>query len=167
MTLLLTAAVACAGFYSLRYTEFGVLGAFLLAGEFRRSLCVAIHLREFNESLAAAKTTEECWTVLKHVCRETHFSYVSLRLGKKQFEADLQPNSSNNVARLSIALSHSENATFEHDPSIADPAMMIAPMVERLQKQLLYLDSVPVWNDSSSTPSGPLKASVAAAQLRA
>jgi UDP-GlcNAc:undecaprenyl-phosphate/decaprenyl-phosphate GlcNAc-1-phosphate transferase len=71
--LLLFLGAAYAGFRLLRYPEFAVLGRFLFAGGFRRTLRTGICLQEYEETLAAAKTIEECWLALRSTCRETSF----------------------------------------------------------------------------------------------
>jgi UDP-GlcNAc:undecaprenyl-phosphate GlcNAc-1-phosphate transferase len=133
--LLLFLAAAYVGFRSLRYPEFGILGKFLFAGGFRRTLRSSIHLHEYEESLAAARTVEECWEALKNTCREANFSYVSMSVSGSHFEDELQPACTAS-RRLHITLSRSDEAAFGHDPNLAAPAMLIAPLAERLQEKL-------------------------------
>jgi len=140
IVLLIAGGVAAAGFCTLRYAEVAVLGTFLFAGELRQSLCIAIQLREFEVALATSTTVEECWTALKHICHETRFSYVSLKLATHQFEATLCEADEIAVERLSVTLSATEEATFEYGPAARTAAIMIAPLIERLQKQLICVD---------------------------
>jgi hypothetical protein len=149
--LLLFLAVAYVGFRSLRYPEFGILGQFLFAGEFGRVLQTRIHLREYEESLAAAETVDQCWLALRNTCRETNFSYVSLRVDGRYFEDELHATSLP-ARRLRIALSKFDGATFGHHPDSQGPAMLIAPLAERLQEKLSSFDPAPAWS-SAETPS--------------
>jgi UDP-GlcNAc:undecaprenyl-phosphate/decaprenyl-phosphate GlcNAc-1-phosphate transferase len=132
--LLLSLVLAYMGFRSLRYHEFRVLGQFLFT-EFRRALCNRIHLHEYEESLAAADTLDQCWTALRKACREADLSYVSLRIDAKLFEENLQATSGHD-GRLSFSLSRSDAATFGYDPSSPVPVATVVYLAERLQKKL-------------------------------
>ena len=143
VVLLLFGAVAYSGFRLLRYPEFGILGKFLFAGEFRRTLRTSIHLYEYEQSLAAATTLEDCWQVLKHTCREANFSHVSMRIEGRYFTDDLQPDAK--AARLHLNLDGSNEVTFGHNPALATQAMLIAPLAESLQRKLSGFDNSGVW----------------------
>jgi hypothetical protein len=142
--LLLFLAVAYVGFRSLRYSEFGILGQYLFAGEFRRTLRTMIDLQEYEESLAQAGTIEQCWQALSNTCRETNFTEVSLRVDGKHFGVEFQPGSTT-ARRLHIAFSRSDGATFGHEASVPGPAMLIAPLAERLQEKLGQLEMTTAW----------------------
>lgn len=141
-TILLLFLASCyIGFRSLRYAEFDVLGKFLFAGGFRRTLQTNIYLHEFEHALAAAQTIEECWQAVDKTCREAGFSYVSMRVNGLYFEDQLQPASG--AARLQVTLSRSDEATFGHDTRSAAQAMLIAPLAERLQDKLNRFRAAP------------------------
>jgi UDP-GlcNAc:undecaprenyl-phosphate GlcNAc-1-phosphate transferase len=141
--LLLLLAVAYLGFRTLRYPEFGILGKFLFAGGFRGTLRSNIHLLEYEESLAAAETVEQCWAVLRETCRDASFNYVSMRVNGRFFEDILLPPV---VAarRLHVTLPRSDEATFGYDSRLAAQAMLIAPLAERLQDKLSRFQAAPV-----------------------
>jgi UDP-GlcNAc:undecaprenyl-phosphate/decaprenyl-phosphate GlcNAc-1-phosphate transferase len=149
----LALAVAFLGFRALRYPEFGLLGKFIFAGEFRGSFRTRIHLYEYEQSLAAAETVEACWIALRNTCREANFNYVSLCVNGKTFEAELQP-CTNKAGRLQVMLSRSDGAMFGHPPDTPMPAMLIAPLAELLQEKLSSFDTVPAWRaaDPASAP---------------
>jgi UDP-GlcNAc:undecaprenyl-phosphate/decaprenyl-phosphate GlcNAc-1-phosphate transferase len=160
--LLLFLAAGYFGFRLLRYPEFGILGRFLFAGGFRRTLRSSIHLHEYEESLAAAKTVEECWLVLKNTCWEANFSYVSMRVNGRYFENELQP-ALTAARRLHVTLSRSAEATFEHEPSLAAQAMLIAPLADRLQEKLSRFNTTPARLGPDAPPCERPKASRAVA----
>lgn len=161
MLLLLSVVVAYVGFRSLRYPEFGVLGKFLFDGELRRTLRSRICLKEYEESLAAAGTIEECWAALRNTCREANFDYVSLQIEGRTFEDNLRTVSSS-TGRLHISLPHSGGATFGYDPAISGAVMLVAPLVERLQEKLS--DAKTTWWTGSEGATGErLKVKQAAA----
>ena len=147
--LLLFVGAAYAGVRALNYSEFGTLGKFLFAGGFRLTLRASIYLHEYEEALARAKTVEDCWLALKNTCREANFSYISMRVNGQCFEDQLQP-AFVGVRRLSIALSRSDEATFGHDACAAAPAMLIAPLAERLQEKLNRFIGAPAWMGAES-----------------
>jgi UDP-GlcNAc:undecaprenyl-phosphate GlcNAc-1-phosphate transferase len=149
--LLLFLAAGYAGFRALRYPEFGILRKFLFSGGFRGTLRTSIHLHEYEESLAAAKTVEECWTVLKNTCREANLSYVSMRVNGRNFEDQLNPGLAAD-RRLHFKLSRSDEAIFGHDPSLAAQGMLIAPLAERLQEKLNRFSTVPSWLGPDGQP---------------
>jgi UDP-GlcNAc:undecaprenyl-phosphate GlcNAc-1-phosphate transferase len=140
--LLLLLAVSYVGFRALRYPEFGILGRFLFAGGLRRALRNNIYLHEYEASLAAAKSVEECWQALRQTCRETNFSYVSMHANGRYFEDELRPSSATS-RRLQVTLARSGDATFGHDPTMPIQAMLIAPLAERLQEKLTLFGMAP------------------------
>jgi UDP-GlcNAc:undecaprenyl-phosphate GlcNAc-1-phosphate transferase len=135
MLLLVFFVGAFVGCKRLGYLEFNLLGEFLFSGEFRRTLRNGIHLREYEQRIAGARTVEECWQALKSACREAEFNYVSMRVNGLYFEDEVQP-AFGAGSRLHIRLSRSDEATFGHDPRLPAQAMLIAPLAERLQETL-------------------------------
>jgi UDP-GlcNAc:undecaprenyl-phosphate GlcNAc-1-phosphate transferase len=133
--LLLSLVAAFVGCRRLGYPEFNLLGEFLFAGGFRRTLRNSIHLREYEQCISAASTVEECWLALKNACREAEFDYVSMRVNGLYFEDELRP-AVQAGRRLHIKLSRSDEATFGHDPTLPAQAMLIAPLAVQLQESL-------------------------------
>ncbi|MBV9771779.1 MAG: undecaprenyl/decaprenyl-phosphate alpha-N-acetylglucosaminyl 1-phosphate transferase, partial [Bryobacterales bacterium] len=140
--LLLFAAAGYLGFRCLRYTEFHTLGRFLFAGEFRKMLRTNIHLHDYEQSMAAAKNVDDCWSALMKTCHEAHFSYVSMRVNGHHFGHELQ-TPLRAATRLHVTLSRSDEATFEYDPGSAAQVMLIAPLAERLQETLSRFNLAP------------------------
>jgi len=136
--LVLLITVAYIGFRALEYSEFGVLGNLLFSGEFRRLLRVKIHLKEYEQSLASARTVDECWLALRNTCREAKFSYVALRVNGQFFEDEPKTPHTGEGERLQVQLSSSDIAIFRHDPDMPELAMLMAPVVESLRKKLRF-----------------------------
>jgi UDP-GlcNAc:undecaprenyl-phosphate GlcNAc-1-phosphate transferase len=156
--LLLFLAAGYVGLRLLRYPEFGILGKFLFAGGFRGTLRTNLHLHDYEESLSAAKTVDECWTALKNTCREAKFSYVSMRVNGRSFEDGLKPAFAAGRC-LHVTLSRSDEAIFGHDPKLTTQAMLIAPLADRLEEQLGRLNATAARLTPDSQPRERAKAS--------
>jgi UDP-GlcNAc:undecaprenyl-phosphate GlcNAc-1-phosphate transferase len=135
VVLFLLVTVTLIGLRSLRYPEFNILAKFLFLGDLGRMLRTSIHLHEYEESLAVAETVEDCWVVLRNTCREANFNYVALVVDGRSYEDEPHP-STVSTRRLHIALSQFDSATFGYDTSLPGPAMLIAPLAERLQEKV-------------------------------
>ena len=81
------------GVQHLGYVEFGVAGRLLIDGAFRRLLNSHISIENLEESLTAASTLEDCWTVLRRYYREFGFYRIEVQMaGQKLSEcAETQP----------------------------------------------------------------------------
>jgi UDP-GlcNAc:undecaprenyl-phosphate/decaprenyl-phosphate GlcNAc-1-phosphate transferase len=151
LALILLIAVAYVGLRLLRYPEFDLLGKLLFRGDLGCMLRTNIHLHEYEESLASAKTLEECWLALRNTCSEADFNYVSLVVDGRSFEDKLLP-STVPMSRLRVALSQMDGATFGHDPKLQGPALLIAPLAERLQEKVDRLKRAPTWVSAADQP---------------
>lgn len=81
------------GIQHLGYVEFGVAGRLLIDGAFRRLLNSHISIENLEDSLAAASTLEDCWSVLRQHYREFGFYRIEMQMaGQKLNEcAESQP----------------------------------------------------------------------------
>jgi hypothetical protein len=132
--LLVLIGTAYLGFRWLRYPEFGVLRRFVFGGEFRSALRTKIYLKEYQDCMISANTTEECWDALRAACRQAQFNYIALRLGGQSFEDELKPDDQTKL--LHIPLSPSDSVTFGRDSNNPELGMLIGPFVEALQLKL-------------------------------
>jgi len=146
--LVVFAAAAYFGLRTLRYSEFGILGKFLFSGGIRVTLRTSICLHEYEQSLATAKTVDECWLALKNTCKEANFTYISMRVNGRYFEDELKTPSFPGGSRLSVSLSRSDVATFGHDAQAQ--TMLIAPLAARLQEKLSRSAGAPAWTGTDA-----------------
>ena len=81
------------GVQHLGYVEFGVAGRLFIDGAFRRLLNSHISIENFEESLSAASTPEECWNVLRRGSREFGFHQIEAQVAGRKFSdcAEAQP----------------------------------------------------------------------------
>jgi UDP-GlcNAc:undecaprenyl-phosphate GlcNAc-1-phosphate transferase len=68
------------GIQSLGYTEFELAGRLMLGGTLQHSVNAHVHLRIVENSLCAAESADECWTVLCEACRIFGFTEVHFRV---------------------------------------------------------------------------------------
>lgn len=76
--IILVCLVAWLGLQHLGYNEFGVAGKLALGGAFRGLLGAQLALINFEQELAAARTLEQCWEVLRSAC--PHFGFAGIEL---------------------------------------------------------------------------------------
>jgi UDP-GlcNAc:undecaprenyl-phosphate GlcNAc-1-phosphate transferase len=133
----LFAAGTYLGVRRLRYTEFGAVRQLLLGGELRRMLRMQICLEEYQESLAAASTVEECWKAVCEASSAAGFRYVALQLDGNHFETANEVTEENHSPRISIPLlAGSGQMLFVQASRALGSAMWIAPIVEVLEERL-------------------------------
>jgi UDP-GlcNAc:undecaprenyl-phosphate GlcNAc-1-phosphate transferase len=138
--LLLFCAVAYVGVRQLRYVEFRVLWRFIVEGEIRRALRMKICLKDYEQSLVAANSLEECWQAMRNACYDAGFSHVGLIVGGRSFEDELRPASdARGRWQLRIPLSVSDYALFTQDSLCSTSATLVVPIVEALQGKLKRL----------------------------
>jgi UDP-GlcNAc:undecaprenyl-phosphate GlcNAc-1-phosphate transferase len=73
------------GIQHLGYVEFGVAGRLFIDGAFRRLLNSHISIENFEASLAAASTPEDCWMVLRRWHREFGFYQIEVQMAGRKF----------------------------------------------------------------------------------
>jgi UDP-GlcNAc:undecaprenyl-phosphate GlcNAc-1-phosphate transferase len=137
--LLMLLAVAYVGFRTLHYPEFGVLRRFLLSGQMRHALKTQIDLQDYRDTLDAAKTLDQCWTVLSNACMATGFHFVSLQLEGRYFEKRGEAKQVPEERRRAMALGRSGSVTFGYERGATGPATLIVPLTEMLEERLSEL----------------------------
>ena len=130
-------AIAVFGINTLGYIEFGALAAVLLAGDLGRALRTRIFIREYENSLAISTNASDCWKALMVTCKQTHFCYVGLKVGDREFEEEF--DCSESASELRVDLAPWGTVVFGFDASARDNTAIIAPLVHRLQDRLNLL----------------------------
>jgi UDP-GlcNAc:undecaprenyl-phosphate GlcNAc-1-phosphate transferase len=70
LVIVLFCLVTWLGVSRLGYIEFDILKRMLIGGEFRHIVTSNIRLKSFEDKLAQAKTTDECWSVIRDACQD-------------------------------------------------------------------------------------------------
>jgi UDP-GlcNAc:undecaprenyl-phosphate GlcNAc-1-phosphate transferase len=133
--LLLFCGIAFLCFRWLRYPEFFVLGRFLFAGEFWRSLRQQLYIKELSDWLASANSVEECWLALRNTCQQADFTFVELRVADEWFAEELRSPAYGGESRFEIPLSSSASVVFGGDAVNLQSGMLIGPCVEALRSK--------------------------------
>ena len=124
------AGAAYFGIRKLRYIEFRSLVQ-VLGGELWRILRMRICLNEYQESLDAAGSLEECWDAVSAVCREAGFRHVTLEVADRRFElspvAEFAPSC---PVPIVIPLGSRGQVTFVRNAQSYALAMWAVPIVE-------------------------------------
>lgn len=123
------------GIQHLGYLEFGVAGRLLIDGAFRRLLNSHISIQNFEESLTAATTPDECWEVLRRAFREFGFYQVEMQFADRKYteSAEVQPFQS---WKVTVPISAVSCIELFRGFGPAQQHNVVAPFVDVLRKTL-------------------------------
>ena len=123
------------GVQHLGYVEFGVAGRLFIDGAFRRLLNSHISIENFESSLAAASTPEDCWNVLERCHREFGFYQIDVRMAGQKFQAcaEVPPFQS---WKVTVPLSATSYIELSRVFGPAQQHQVVAPFVDVLRKVL-------------------------------
>lgn len=124
------------GIQRLGYVEFDTAGRLLLAGSFRKLLRAHISLKNFESNLSAAKTPDECWTILKSAYREFGFFQVHLQLGGRDYMEKLDKPSPSRTWRLEIPISDFDYIHLVREFETTASHNTVAPFADIVRKIL-------------------------------
>lgn len=134
--IVLFAVGTIAGIQQLRYAEFGAAGRLLLAGTFRRLLSTQISLNAWEKRLVAARTLEECWSLIESFAREFGFNQVEMSLAGHRFffQDGVSPIDSWQVR---VPFSDSDFLQMNHPFAGSHEANLIGQFIDTLRRTLL------------------------------
>jgi len=123
------------GVQHLGYVEFGVAGRLLVDGAFRRLLNSHIFIENLEESLAAAESPEDCWTILSRVYREFGFYRIDVQIATRKFTECLETQPIQSW-KVTIPVSESSYVELHRGFGPAQQHQVVAPFVDVLRKTL-------------------------------
>lgn len=137
LIIVLFCAVTWIGVQHLGYGEFDTARKMVLKGTFRDILHTQVYMITFEKLLAAARTREECWYVIRDAARDYGFAKVRMHLGGTNYEDCPEHTGTGNACTLRVPLSDYEyvNFTHHHDSSARHLVAMVS-MVNVLQRAL-------------------------------
>jgi UDP-GlcNAc:undecaprenyl-phosphate/decaprenyl-phosphate GlcNAc-1-phosphate transferase len=136
MVILLFCIVTWLGVQHLGYVEFGAARRLLMGGGFRRILSGQLMLREFEESLAAAKTVRDFWNAIRKTCKTLGYSQVRLQFGDEIYEVRNGYSDAESCWHLRIPLADRGYINLSREFNSPVQPMLVAPLVDVLRKQL-------------------------------
>src|SRR5437867_2864560 len=136
MVILLICMATWLGVQHLGYVEFGTARRLLTGGAFRRILSGQLLLREFEESLAAARTVHDFWNAIRETCKALGFSHVRLQFGDEIYEARNGHSEAENCWHLRIPLADRGYINLVREFNSTVQPMLVAPLVDVLRHQL-------------------------------
>src|SRR5262249_4065429 len=139
LIVILFCAGAWIGIQHLDYSEFGLATRLLRKGGFRRTVDVQFRLQEFERSLTAASTLDQCWEVIQGGCRDFGFAGVRLNLLGRVMEAGQRPQAGTQCQiRITFPDSQYVNlyCDFQDDRGAAKIAGFAGALERSLQRQI-------------------------------
>lgn len=135
LVLLLFCGAILAGIYHMRFVELDVARQILFTGALRRMIDAHVALRTLKDSLAAARTVEQCWEVIREGSRQFGFVQVRLTLLGRVMEERFRDSRPEKCWQLQIPLSGNDRIEFEHNQHYVGPAM-IGPFIDVVCREL-------------------------------
>ncbi len=128
-------ATTWVGIQHLGYVEFGVAGRLFIDGAFRRLLNSHISIETLEDSLSAASTPEDCWSVLRRAYREFGFHRIEVQIAGRTFSelAEMQPLQS---WKVTVPISAESYVELHRGFGPAQQHQVVASFVEVLRKGL-------------------------------
>jgi UDP-GlcNAc:undecaprenyl-phosphate GlcNAc-1-phosphate transferase len=119
----------------LGYIEFGMAGRMILPRALQKLLQAQLGLRALEESLAAAASAEQCWTLVRNAAQEMGFTRVSMRLSGKTYD-DALPGQAKGGWTLDIPLSPDDCIVIGREFNTPLEPMVVAPLADLLRRTL-------------------------------
>jgi UDP-GlcNAc:undecaprenyl-phosphate GlcNAc-1-phosphate transferase len=123
------------GIRYLGYREFALAANLLRRNTLRSMLQSQYSLHTYEESLTAAHTVEECWSIVRAIGREFIFTHVELRLGGRNYNEQLEGSGSGHWV-LHIPLSDSEYVRFNYQFGALTGGPAVAQLADVLHRSL-------------------------------
>ncbi len=132
--LILFCGAAWLGTWRVAYPELRVLTRLALGADVRELVRAQLRLRAFEESVAGARTVDDCWLALRDTAREFGFSSIRLALSGQSYSEHLG-NGHGGEWTLYVPLSDSEYVHLTH--AFNDPAQsIVGPFTDLLYRAL-------------------------------
>ena len=125
------------GIQHLGYTEFGTARDLIFQNTFRRILHAQVSLRTFEAQLTAAKTCEECWTLIVGISKESGFAQVRMQLHGRIYKAVLATVSPTECWSVRVPLNDLDYVNLFHElKASVDAPVLATPLAEVLHRTL-------------------------------
>lgn len=123
------------GIRYLGYREFALAAKLLRRNTLRSMLQSDFSLQNYEESLRAAETIEDCWFTVRAIAREFIFTDVELRLGERTYKEQIDKSATGHWL-LQIPLSDSEYVRFNYQLGTSTGGLAVAQLADLLHRCL-------------------------------
>jgi len=103
------------GIQRLNYAEFGLAGSFLFGGSLRRHIDIQLRLRQFEASLAEAKTIAEIWSRIVEGAESFGFPGIRMVADGRSYQKFRTDKNPNKLWQLRIPLGESQYVNLYYD----------------------------------------------------
>jgi UDP-GlcNAc:undecaprenyl-phosphate GlcNAc-1-phosphate transferase len=141
----------------LGYVEFGALRKTLSRKSVLRLLQEEIYLHELRRRLDAADNVEDCWLVVRSVCKDLSFATAQMYLQDRSFEAVFNPNIVNPSWKLTLALGRKGHLILSRSSDDKPPKIMMSTLTliqELIEEKEIALVMQPISATSTHMASG-------------
>ena len=114
------------GIRQLGYVEFSAASKFLSRTSLRRAVQEEVHLEELRTALADANTVEDCWVLVRAVCRELQFASAHLRVSGKSFSEEFAKTKDGHTCDIELTLGQQSYLVLTHSAEEASSRMSMA-----------------------------------------
>lgn len=133
IVLLAFVSAAIFGIEKLGYPELKAARKIILGGGLRRGINGHLEVQNLRDGLMAARTAEECWTVIKSTSRECGFEVIRMRLASQVLgSTDPAPISS----EIRIAISEEDWVDLSLDSKSVKHSDMLVPFATTMRQVL-------------------------------
>lgn len=124
------------GIQRLGFIEFDTFGRMFVEGSFRRLLSSQISLRHFEAALSLAKTSDECWELLREAYRAFGFVEMEMRLAGCVYSDSSPVSNGAKIWRLEIPLSPSDYVRLTRECGPSAQNSVVAGFADVLHRTL-------------------------------
>jgi len=136
LVIVLFCAATWIGIQKLGYVEFGLARRLLARSEFRRMLNAQIRMGAFEQSLAGARTAEDCWRLIRDASRDFGFYGVRVQFAGRLFEEQMSPEASRAHWQMRVLVSDSDYVNLTGGQSTVVPQTVLMTFADTLHGTL-------------------------------
>jgi hypothetical protein len=149
LVVILFCLIAWIGIGHLGYVEFDVAGRMFIDGAFRRLLNCNIALQGFEKELAAAKTPDDCWSVIHRAAKDFGFGHIDMRLAGQKYESE-NGAAAERFWNIRIPISDCDYVSLTREFDTPVQTAVVAPFADVVRKTLERKIPSFTWGDSIS-----------------
>ncbi len=151
LTILVFCSLVFAGINYLGYVELSAARRTLSRKMILRIVKEEIYLQELEHSLTLAKTTEECWAIVRNACSDMHFASVQMFLQGESYAEDFILRDFEPSWKMNLVIGRSGYLSLTR-VSERKPPKLMTPVLDLLQDVIQRKEPILL---KRATPVGP------------